>query len=266
MIVERKLVFINHIILVAIGILIPFVGTVIGALLVCFSNGKETGLGKKISAGFAAGVMVAASIWSLLLPSLDRSENLGKWQFVPASIGFILGFIFLIVIDKVVDKIIAKKTTGKNKNTFMLIFAVTLHNIPEGMAVGVAFASCLAFDFNIFIAGAFSLAIGIAIQNIPEGAIISLPLRSEGVSKGKALWYGILSGIVEPFFAFLTVLLLNLVVPVLPYLLAFAAGAMIYVVVQELILDIHENTKSVIGTLSFMLGFVIMMILDVLLG
>lgn len=212
--------------------------------------------------------MIAASIWSLLLPSLERTENYGNLQFLPASIGFVLGFIFLIVIDKVVDKIINKKSHGKNKkkNKFMLIFAVTLHNIPEGMAVGVVFASCLAIDFNLLIAGAFSLAIGIAIQNIPEGAIISLPLRSEGISRGKAFLYGMLSGIVEPIFAFLTVILLNLVVPVLPYLLAFAAGAMIYVVVQELILEMHEGDKSYSGIISFMLGFVIMMILDVLLG
>ncbi len=242
----------------------------IGAALVYFSKKELKVSTKKIFVGFAAGVMVAASVWSLLLPALDRSEYLGKLSFLPAVIGFILGILSLLFLDKLVDKLINKnfnkKIISTSKNNAMLLLAVTIHNIPEGMAVGVVFASCLAGNFSLLIMGAFTLAIGIAIQNIPEGAIISLPLVSEGFSKNRAFVYGMLSGIVEPLFAFLTILLINFVVPILPYLLAYAAGAMFYVVIEELIPELHEGKKSYIGVVSFMFGFVVMMILDVLLG
>ena len=215
--------------------------------------------------------MIAASIWSLLIPAMEMSEAQGKIAWVPATIGFLLGITFLLVLDSVIPHMHLKsdKPEGiksKLKKTTMMVFAVTLHNIPEGMAVGVTFAGALTQNAGITMAGAFALAIGIAIQNFPEGAIISMPLKSEGMSKPKAFLYGTLSGIVEPIGAIITILLTNAVVPMLPYLLAFAAGAMIYVVVEELIPESQAGQHSNIGTIGVAIGFVVMMILDVALG
>ena len=226
---------------------------------------------EKLLLGFASGVMIAASIWSLLIPAIEMSESQGKIAWVPAAIGFLLGITFLLVLDSVIPHMHLKSNKpegikSKLKKTTMMVFAVTLHNIPEGMAVGVTFAGALTQNAGITIAGAFALAIGIAIQNFPEGAIISMPLKSEGISKPKAFLYGTLSGIVEPIGAIITILLTNAVVPMLPYLLAFAAGAMIYVVVEELIPESQAGEHSNIGTIGVAIGFVVMMILDVALG
>ena len=226
---------------------------------------------EKILLGFASGVMIAASVWSLLIPSIEMTETQGKVVWIPATIGFLLGIVFLLVLDSVVPHmhLESEKPEGmksKLKKTTMMVFAVTLHNIPEGMAVGVTFAGALAQNTGITMAGTFALAVGIAIQNFPEGAIISMPLKSEGVSKPKAFLYGTLSGIVEPISAIITILLTNAVVPILPYLLSFAAGAMIYVVVEELIPESQAGEHSNIGTIGVAIGFTIMMILDVTLG
>ena len=218
---------------------------------------------KKITVGFAAGVMIAASVWSLILPSVEMAENQNVLPWVPATVGLILGVVFLIIINNTAEKIESKKN-GKKMN--MLLFSVTLHNIPEGMAVGVSFAAFLAGNAGVELYEAMLLAIGIAIQNIPEGAIISMPLKMEGSSRTKAFIYGVLSGIVEPIAAFITVLMINIIVPVLPYLLSFAAGAMIYVVVEELVPEIHSGKKSFLGVIGFTAGFVVMMILDIALG
>ena len=226
---------------------------------------------QKLLLGFASGVMIAASIWSLLIPSIDMSEEQGTIGWIPASVGFLLGITFLLVLDTIIPHLHldSNKPEGmkaKLKKTTMMVLAVTLHNIPEGMAVGVVLAGALSENSGITMAGAFALAIGIAIQNFPEGAIISMPLKSEGVSKLKAFWYGTLSGIVEPIGAIITIALTKLVVPILPYLLSFAAGAMIYVVVEELIPEAQTGEHSNIGTIGVAIGFVIMMILDVALG
>ena len=256
---------------VSIGIAIPFLGTTLGAAMVFFMKNKMNGKVEKLLLGFASGVMIAASIWSLLNPSIDMAEEQGKIAWVPAAVGFLLGVLFLLILDSVVPHLHLKtdKPEGiksKLKKTTMLVLAVTLHNIPEGMAVGVVLAGGLMGNETISIAGAFALAIGIAIQNFPEGAIISMPLRAEGISKGKAFMYGVLSGIVEPIAAIVTILLASFVEPILPYLLAFAAGAMIYVVVEELIPESQAGEHSNIGTIGVAIGFVIMMILDVALG
>ena len=226
---------------------------------------------QKLLLGFASGVMIAASIWSLLIPSIDMAEEQGTIGWIPASVGFLLGIIFLLVLDTIIPHLHldSNKPEGmkaKLKKTTMMVLAVTLHNIPEGMAVGVVLAGALSENSGITMAGAFALAIGIAIQNFPEGAIISMPLKSEGASKLKAFWYGTLSGIVEPIGAIITIALTKLVVPILPYLLSFAAGAMIYVVVEELIPEAQTGEHSNIGTIGVAIGFVIMMILDVALG
>ena len=242
-----------------IGILIPFLGTTFGSAFVFFIKKNINEKYKKMIIGFASGVMIAASIWSLIIPSIDMEG--GSWY--KASIGLFLGIMFLILINKLADYI-SNKNSKKKLN--MLMFSVTLHNIPEGMAVGVCFAAVLSGNTSVAMGAAFVLSIGIAIQNIPEGAIISMPLSMNGEKKFKAFLLGSLSGIVEPIAAFLTLLLLNIVVPVLPYLLSFAAGAMIYVVVEELIPEMHEGTKSQIGIIGLSLGFIVMMILDVLLG
>ncbi|MBE6070541.1 MAG: ZIP family metal transporter [Clostridium butyricum] len=256
---------------IMIGILIPLIGTILGAACVYFMKNKLNILVNKILLGFASGVMVAASVWSLLIPSIDMSENMGKLSFIPAAIGFLIGIGFLLILDKVIPHfhLNADKPEGPKsslKKSTMLVFAVILHNIPEGMAVGVVFAGVMSGNSLITISGAFVLAIGIAIQNFPEGAIISLPLRSEGMSKNKAFAYGVLSGIVEPIGAVITIMLSKFIIPILPYLLSFAAGAMIYVVVEELIPETAEGEHSNIGTIGFAVGFVIMMILDVALG
>lgn len=226
---------------------------------------------EKILLGFASGVMIAASIWSLLIPAIDMAEEQGKMGWIPASVGFLLGIVFLLTLDSLIPHMHLEneKPEGiksKLKKTTMMVLAVTLHNIPEGMAVGVTFAGAIIGNSGITISGAIALAIGIAIQNFPEGAIISMPLKSEGVSKPKAFLYGTLSGVVEPIGAIITILLTNAVVPILPYILAFSAGAMIYVVVEELIPESQAGEHSNIGTIGVAIGFVIMMILDVALG
>lgn len=254
-----------------LGLLIPFLGTTLGAAMVFFMKNKINDKVQKILLGFASGVMIAASVWSLLIPSIVMAEEQEVIAWIPASVGFLLGIAFLLVLDSVIPHLHlnSEKPEGvraKLKKTTMMMLAVTLHNIPEGMAVGVVIAGSLAQNSGITMAGALALAMGIAIQNFPEGAIISMPLKSEGVSKSKAFLYGTLSGIVEPIGAIITILLTNLVVPILPYLLSFAAGAMIYVVVEELIPEAQEGEHSNIGTIGVALGFVIMMILDVALG
>lgn len=245
-----------------VGILIPFIGTSLGSFFVFFLKNNINLFVHKLIIGFAAGVMVAASIWSLIMPSVEIaiSQNVISW--VPCTVGFVLGILFLIFINYV-SSLIEKKNSKKLN---MLMFSVTLHNIPEGMAVGVCFAGVLSGSSSIFLAEAFVLAIGIAIQNIPEGAIISLPLKFNGNSKVKSFLYGVLSGIVEPVAAFITIMLLNIVVPVLPYLLSFAAGAMFYVVFEELIPEMHMGKKSSFGIIGLSIGFIIMMILDITLG
>lgn len=254
-----------------LGILTPFIGTTAGAACVFFlRKGIKQTLQKGLL-GFAAGVMVAASIWSLLIPSMELVEDMGKLSVIPAAVGFVIGIIFLLSMDKVIPHLHldSKKPEGMKsswKKTTMLMLAVTLHNIPEGMAVGVVFAGMVSQDSNITLAAAFALSIGIAIQNFPGGAIISLPLKNEGIGSWKAFCYGTLSGIVEPIAAFITILLSAYIQPILPYLLSFAAGAMIYVVVEELIPESAEGEHSNIGTIGFGVGFLIMMILDVVLG
>ena len=254
-----------------LGILIPFLGTTLGSAGVFFMR-KSLGVSvQRALAGFAAGVMVAASIWSLLIPAIEQSENLGKLSFFPALIGFWVGVLFLLMLDRLIPHlhIGSKQAEGpKSKlgRTAMMVLAVTLHNIPEGMAVGVMYAGFLAGNAQITAASALVLSIGIAIQNFPEGAIISMPLRAEGESKGKAFWGGVFSGAVEPIGAVLTLLAAQLVIPLLPYFLSFAAGAMLYVVVEELIPEMSQGRHSNVGTIFFAVGFSVMMTLDVALG
>lgn len=254
------------------GILIPFIGTTAGAACVFFLKDQLKPVVQKTLLGFASGVMVAASVWSLLIPAMDMSEGMGKFAFVPSAVGFLIGIAFLLLMDKLIPHLHlnSEEPEGSKsslKKTTMLVLAVTLHNIPEGMAVGVVFAGLFSESSGITVAGALALAIGIAIQNFPEGAIISLPLKSEGgSSRGKAFFLGMLSGVVEPVGALLTIAMYRFIVPALPYLLAFAAGAMIYVVVEELIPESAEGEHSNMGTIGFAAGFVIMMILDVALG
>ena len=254
-----------------LGILIPFLGTTLGAACVFFMKKSLGDLVQRSLAGFAAGVMVAASIWSLLIPAIEQSEDLGKLSFLPAFIGFWVGVLFLLMLDRLIPHLHvgSDQTEGpKSKlgRTTMMVLAVTLHNIPEGMAVGVVYAGYLTGNAHITLMGALALSLGIAIQNFPEGAIISLPLRSEGMGKMKAFAGGVLSGIVEPVGAVLTIMAAGLIVPALPYLLSFAAGAMIYVVVEELIPEMSAGEHSNIGTIFFAVGFSLMMILDVALG
>ena len=255
---------------VILGILIPFIGTGLGAAMVFILKNEISARLRKLLTGFAAGVMVAASFWSLLQPALESSSDLGKLSFLPAAVGFLVGMGFLLLLDVVTPHMHfnneAEGPQSGLKRTTKLILAVTLHNIPEGMAVGVVYAGYLAGNTGITAMGALALAIGIAIQNFPEGAIVSMPLLAEGMPKGKTFVYGLLSGVVEPLAALITVLASSKVVPVMPYLLAFAAGAMIYVVVEELIPEMSEGSHSNLGTIAFSLGFVLMMILDVALG
>ena len=254
------------------GLMIPFLGTALGSGMVYLMKDRLSDKVEKVLLGFASGVMVAASVWSLLIPSIDMSAEKGNFAWLPAAIGFLLGVFFLLILDTLIphlhvsDSVPEGIKTDRLKKTTMMLFAVTLHNIPEGMAVGVAYAGALSSGSGITLASALALSVGIAIQNFPEGAIISMPLKEEGMSKTKSFLLGVLSGAVEPLFAYLTILLTGLVVPFLPYLLAFAAGAMIYVVVEELIPESQNGSHSNIGTIGFAIGFVIMMILDVALG
>lgn len=252
-------------------IFIPFVGTTLGAGCVFFVKGKLNLRLQRIFTGFAAGVMVAATIWSLLLPSLENAGHMGKWAFVPAVAGFWLGVIFLAAMDKAVPHLHANSETAegpksKLQRTTMMILALVLHNIPEGMAVGVVYAGAIMQEADITVTAALVLSLGIAIQNFPEGAIISIPLHGEGMKKSRAFTYGMLSGVVEPLAAVLTILVAEFVVPALPYMLGFAAGAMIYVVVEELIPEMSEGEHSHLGTFMFMIGFTAMLIMDVVLG
>lgn len=251
-----------------IVLLIPFIGTSLGAAAVFLMKNKVSPKIEKTLLGFASGVMIAASIWSLLIPSMEMAEEQGKIAWLPALIGFFAGVLFLLAIDSIVPHLHlnADKPEGV-KSRFskisMMMFAVTIHNIPEGMAVGVAYAGAASGNSGMTVAGAFALSIGIAIQNFPEGAIISLPLKGEGISKGKAFLLGILSGVVEPIGGLITILLASRIVALLPYMLSFAAGAMFYVVVEELIPEAHSGDHSNLGTIGAALGFALMMVLDV---
>lgn len=254
-----------------IGILIPLAGTTLGSAMVFFMRREMNEKLKKTLLGFAAGVMVAASVWSLLIPAIEMAEGGGVGAWFPAAAGFLLGIGFLLLLDTVTPHLHLAGTEPEGpkanlKKSTMLILAVTLHNIPEGMAVGVTFAGVAAGNTAMSLTGAFALSVGIAIQNFPEGAIISMPLRGEGAAKGRAFLYGTLSGAVEPVAAATTILLTSLVVPILPYLLAFAAGAMIYVVVEELIPQAQAGKHTNIGTVGVAVGFTLMMVLDVALG
>ena len=256
---------------VFLGLLIPFFGTTLGASCVFFMKKTLSDLVQRSLAGFAAGVMVAASIWSLLIPAIEQSEDMGKLAFLPAFIGFWIGVLFLLLLDHMIPHLHvgsdqAEGPKSKLGRSTMMVLAVTLHNIPEGMAVGVMYAGFLAGNAQITAASALALSLGIAIQNFPEGAIISMPLRAEGESKERALLGGVLSGVVEPIGAALTILAAQLVIPALPYLLSFAAGAMLYVVVEELIPEMSQGRHSNIGTVFFAVGFSVMMTLDVALG
>lgn len=251
-----------------IVLLIPFIGTSLGAATVFIMKNKVSPKIEKTLLGFASGVMIAASIWSLLIPSMEMAEEQGKIAWLPALIGFFAGVLFLLAIDSIVPHLHlnADKPEGvksRLSKISMMLFAVTIHNIPEGMAVGVAYAGAASGNSGMTIAGAFALSIGIAIQNFPEGAIISLPLKGEGISKGKAFLLGILSGVVEPIGGLITILLASRIVPLLPYMLSFAAGAMFYVVVEELIPEAHSGDHSNLGTIGAALGFALMMMLDV---
>ena len=253
------------------GLLITCLGTTLGSGMVFLMKNKINKRIEKLLLGFASGVMISASVWSLLIPSIDMAKTQNVVEWIPGAVGFLLGIIFLLILDSIIPHLHlhTDKPEGlkaKIQKTTMMVLAVTLHNIPEGMAVGVVFAGALAGSTGITMAGAIVLAIGIAIQNFPEGAIISMPLKSEGMSKTKSFLYGTLSGIVEPIGAILTIALINLVVPILPYFLSFAAGAMIYVVVEELIPESQTGEHSNIGTIGVAIGFVLMMILDVALG
>lgn len=254
-----------------LGILIPFAGTTLGSAMVFFMKKEMNMRLQKLLLGFAAGVMMAASVWSLLIPAIDMASDKGGAAWFPAAAGFLLGMGFLLLLDTLTPHLhfTEEKPEGVPahlKKTTMLVLAVTLHNIPEGMAVGVTFAGVLSENTLMTLAGAFALSVGIAIQNFPEGAIISMPLKSQGLSKARAFAYGSLSGIVEPIAALITILLTGLVVPLLPYLLSFAAGAMIYVVVEELIPEAQTGKHSNISTIGVAAGFCLMMILDVALG
>ena len=253
------------------GVLIPFLGTSLGAACVFFMKKSLGDLIQRALTGFAAGVMVAASIWSLLIPAIEQSAERGRWAFAPAAVGFWVGMLFLLGLDHAIPHLHrnAQQAEGPKsqlRRTTMMVLAVTLHNIPEGMAVGVVYAGYLAGDAQITSAGALALSLGIAIQNFPEGAIISLPLRAEGMGQSKAFAGGVLSGVVEPVGAVVTIWAAQAVLPALPYLLSFAAGAMLYVVVEELIPEMSQGQHSNVGTLCFALGFSVMMALDVALG
>ena len=256
------------------GLMIPFVGTAAGAACVFFlKKDLKNGVQRALT-GFAAGIMVAASIWSLIVPAIEQSAGRGRWAFLPAFSGFWMGILFLLLLDHIIPHL--HRNIGQEDQregprtrldrTVMMVLAVTLHNIPEGMAVGVVYAGLASGSGGITAGGAMALALGIAIQNFPEGAIITMPLYAEGKSKPDAFRLGVLSGAVEPVFGGLTVLVASLVVPAMPYFLSFAAGAMLYVVVEELIPEMSAGEHSNIGVVSFAMGFSLMMALDVALG
>ncbi len=256
---------------IMLALLLPFLGTALGSAGVFFMNGSmRRGIQRSLT-GFAAGVMVAASVWSLIIPAMDQSAHMGKLAFIPAFVGVWAGFLFLLALDHLIPHLHmnseepegAPSTLGKST---MLVLAVALHNLPEGMAVGAVAAGWLMGSESVSAAGALALALGIALQNLPEGAIISMPLRSAGMGRGRAFGCGVLSGAVEPLGAAITILLASWVLPVLPYLLSFAAGAMLYVVVEELIPEMSEGEHSNIGVAFFAVGFSLMMVLDVALG
>ena len=252
------------------GILLPFLGTSLGAAMVFVLKDRISDGVQRMLTGFAAGVMVAASFWSLLQPALEGAAHMGKLSFIPAAVGFLVGIGFLLLLDNVTPHMhMDEQSEGPKsslRRTTKLILAVTLHNIPEGMAVGVVYAGWVAGETGVSQAAAFALALGIALQNFPEGAIVSMPLRAAGMPKGRTFLYGVLSGVVEPIAALITIAAASAVVSILPYLLAFAAGAMFYVVVEELIPEMSEGEHSNVGTVAFALGFVLMMVLDVALG
>lgn len=253
------------------GILIPFLGTSLGAACVFFLKKTLSDAVQRALTGFAAGVMVAASVWSLLIPAIAQSAALGRWSFLPAALGFWAGILFLLALDHIIPHLHAKSGQAEGpksrlQRTTMMVLAVTLHNIPEGMAVGVAFAGAQAAGSGISGAAALALSLGIAIQNFPEGAIISLPLRGQGAGRGKAFGLGVLSGVVEPAAGLLTVLFVSQLTAALPYLLAFAAGAMLYVVIEELIPESQTGEHSNVATVAAAMGFALMMVLDVALG
>jgi len=256
---------------VFVTIFLPFAGTVAGAAFVFFMKGAMNRTVQRILTGFAAGVMVAASIWSLIIPAMNQSEHMGKLAFFPAFVGVWGGFLFLLLLDEVIPHLHVGSecpegtACGLGKSA-MMVFAVALHNLPEGMAVGVVVAGWLTGNESISAAAALALSLGIALQNLPEGAIISMPLKSGGMKRGKAFGYGVISGIIEPIGAIVTILLAEWIVPALPYMLSFAAGAMLYVVVEELIPEMSEGEHSNIGTIFFAVGFSLMMVLDVALG
>lgn len=250
---------------------IPFAGTIVGAAIVLFVGDRFAERLQRTLLGFASGVMVAASVWSLLIPAMDVSATMGRLAWVPATVGFLLGVLFMLALDTFTPHLHADSNepegpSSKLGRSSMLVLAVTLHNIPEGMAVGVVAAGLLTGEVGMTFAGALALSVGLAIQNIPEGAIISLPLRSSGNSRGKAFAYGALSGIVEPISAIVTILCIEYLTGAFPYMLAFAAGAMIYVVVEELIPQSQHGKHSNAPTIAFAIGFALMMVLDVALG
>ena len=254
-----------------LGLMIPFLGTVLGSACVLFMRDRLNPLVQRALTGFAAGVMVAASIWSLLVPAMEQAAHMRQWAFLPAVIGFWLGIFFLLLLDRTIPHLHMNSSKAEGpkcslQKTTMLVLAVTLHNLPEGMAVGAVYAGWLSGEAGITAMGALALSLGIAIPNFPEGAIISMPLRAEGVSTGKAFRYGAFSGAVEPIGAALTILMAGFIIPLLPYLLSFAAGAMVYVVVEELIPEMSEGSHSNLGTVLFAAGFTVMMALDVALG
>jgi ZIP family zinc transporter len=261
----------NDLLNVIAGLAIPLAGTTLGASMVFFLKRSMRPNLQKFLLGFASGVMIAASVWSLLIPAIEMESSSGGIPWVPAVVGFLAGIAFLLILDSLIPHLHINSDCPEGKpcglgKSFMLILAVTLHNLPEGMAVGVVFAGMLTGESSITIAGAFALAIGIAIQNFPEGAVISMPLLGSGLSKGKAFRYGFLSGIVEPIGAGLTILLTSFITPILPYILSFAAGAMIYVVVEELIPESQAEPHTNMGTIGAAVGFALMMLLDVALG
>ena len=253
------------------GVMLPFLGTSLGAACVFFLRGKMNRNLQRVMTGFAAGVMVAASLWSLLIPAMDYAADMGKSAFIPAAVGFLLGMIFLLLLDTVTPHLHMNQNTAEGpksnlSRTTMLLLAVTLHNVPEGMAVGVVYAGWVSGEIEITAIAALTLGLGIALQNFPEGAIISMSLGSKGMKKNKAFGMGVLSGIVEPVASLVTILLADLVIPILPYLLSFSAGAMLYVVVEELIPEMSEGEHSNVGTMAFAVGFSLMMVLDTVLG